>query len=87
MSPTTLDELSFHDHSHNTDLFGAPLYYAHRVDLHESLKRIATEPDGPGIPVTVHLKSGVSSYVRTCTQFGQLLLYSCLYLVRRWTES
>jgi 2-polyprenyl-6-methoxyphenol hydroxylase-like FAD-dependent oxidoreductase len=76
MSPTTLDERSFYDHSRNADVFGAPLYYAHRVDLHESLKHLATEPDGPGVPVTVHLKSGVSSYVRTCTHFSQVLLSS-----------
>ena len=65
MSPTTLDELSSFDHSRNAELFGAPLYYAHRVDLHSSLKHIATEPDGPGTPVTVHLKSTVKSYVST----------------------
>jgi salicylate hydroxylase len=64
-SPTSLQDLSSYDHSHCVELFGAPLYYAHRVDLHKSLKHLATEPDGPGIPVTVHLKSGVGSYVRT----------------------
>ncbi|KAE9370098.1 FAD/NAD(P)-binding domain-containing protein [Stipitochalara longipes BDJ] len=62
MSPKTLEERSFYDHSSTAKVFGAPLYYAHRVDLHESLKNLATEPDGPGVPVTVHLKSGVSSY-------------------------
>jgi len=62
VSPTTLAELGYHDHSHDAETFGQPLYYAHRVDLHESLKKMATDPDGPGIPVTIHLKSGVSSY-------------------------
>jgi salicylate hydroxylase len=63
MSPTTLEELSSFDHSQNADLFGAPLYYAHRVDLHSSLKHMATEPDGPGTPVAIHLGSAVESYV------------------------
>jgi salicylate hydroxylase len=42
---------------------GAPWYLAHRVDLHEELKRLATEPDGQGSPVTVLLKSEVVKYV------------------------
>lgn len=66
VSPTTLEERAFHDHSHNVELFGQPLYYAHRVDLHEGLKHMATEPNGIGIPVTVHLKSGVDSFVSNC---------------------
>lgn len=75
MSPTTLAQLSYHDHSRNAELFGAPLLYAHRVDLHEGLKRLATEPDGPGIPVTVHLKSNVSSYVSVSLQSGDTLSF------------
>jgi salicylate hydroxylase len=62
VSPTTLEELATFDHSRNDEKFGAPLYYAHRVDLHESLKRMATEP-GVGTPVKIYLKSTVSSYV------------------------
>jgi salicylate hydroxylase len=62
-SYATMEPGAFHDHSHNTKVFGAPLYYSHRVDLHESLKRLATEPDGPGIPAKVQLKSEVSKYV------------------------
>ncbi|KAH8894654.1 salicylate hydroxylase [Thozetella sp. PMI_491] len=41
---------------------GAPWYFAHRVDLHEELKRLATEPTGPGTPATVVLKSEVVAY-------------------------
>jgi salicylate hydroxylase len=70
ISPKTLDEFGQYDHSHNVEKFGAPLLYAHRVDLHEGLKKIATDPNGPGIPVQVHLKSGVTSYVNTCPQCG-----------------
>lgn len=61
----TLQDGPFHDHSRDIDVFGAPLYYAHRVDLHESLKRLATDPNGPGIPVKIHLKSIISKYVRS----------------------
>jgi hypothetical protein len=42
---------------------GAPWYFAHRVDLHEELKRLATEPTGPGTPATVVLKSEIVAYV------------------------
>lgn len=63
ISPTTLDDQFQIDHTLDTELYGAPLLYAHRVDLHEGLKRIAAGSDGPGIPVTIHLKSCVTSYV------------------------
>jgi salicylate hydroxylase len=63
ISPTTLEEFATHDHSHNVELYGQSLYHAHRVDLHESLKDIATDPDGPGIPAIIHMKSAVTSYV------------------------
>lgn len=42
---------------------GAELYYAHRVDLHNALKWLATRSDGPGTPVVIHLKSDVVGYV------------------------
>lgn len=64
MSPTTLDELSYFDQTNAAEIYGVPLFAAHRADLHGSLKHLATEPDGPGVPVVVKLKSGVSSYVR-----------------------
>lgn len=32
---------------------------AHRIQLHENLKQIATSTDGPGTPVTLHLNAGV----------------------------
>lgn len=41
---------------------GAELYYAHRVDLHNALKWMATRQDGPGRPVTIHLGSAVVGY-------------------------
>lgn len=41
----------------------ADLYLAHRVDLHNALKWMATRPDGPGEPVRIHLQSDVVAYV------------------------
>lgn len=61
-SHTTLQDGPFVDHSRCLSIFGSPLYYSHRVDLHESLKRLATDPEGPGIPVKIHLKSEVAKY-------------------------
>ncbi len=44
---------------------GAELWYAHRVDLHGALRRLATDPEaGPGTPVTLHPRSPVVAYVR-----------------------
>ncbi|KAK2035334.1 FAD dependent oxidoreductase [Colletotrichum zoysiae] len=44
-----------------TEKYGSPWYLAHRVDLHQELKRMATADDG-GPPVTFKLKSEVTSY-------------------------
>lgn len=44
-------------------IYGAPWYLAHRVDLHEELRRLATQSDGEGTPAVVHLKSPVVGYV------------------------
>ncbi|KAL1894036.1 hypothetical protein Sste5346_006178 [Sporothrix stenoceras] len=44
---------------------GAPWFLTHRVDLHEELKRLATEPEGPGAPgtpATVSLKAKIVHY-------------------------
>ena len=51
------------DDSYITEKFGSPWYFAHRVDLHEELKRLATASEGEGKPATVHLKSEVTKYV------------------------
>ncbi|KAK1762549.1 FAD/NAD(P)-binding domain-containing protein [Phialemonium atrogriseum] len=44
--------------------YRAPFYFAHRVDLHQALKTLATteEGDAPGTPVVIHLKSEVVGY-------------------------
>ncbi|KAJ0342371.1 hypothetical protein KNSL1_010705 [Colletotrichum chrysophilum] len=41
--------------------YGSPWYFAHRVDLHQELKRMATAADG-GPPLTIKLRSEVTSY-------------------------
>ncbi|KAI8267068.1 hypothetical protein K4K58_008766 [Colletotrichum sp. SAR11_239] len=43
------------------DKYGSPWYFAHRVDLHQELKRMATAADG-GPPLTIKLRSEVTSY-------------------------
>lgn len=48
---------------------GTDLYLAHRVDLHNALKWMATRPDGPGEPVKIHLSTEVVDYVSTHLSF------------------
>lgn len=58
--------VKFHeaDDSYITEKFGAPWFFAHRVDLHEELKRLATGKEGEGKPARVHLKSEAIRYVK-----------------------
>lgn len=63
VSPTTLDVVDTHDHSHDEEKFGQPLYYAHRVDLHEALKELAVGEKGPGLPVVIRLGCNVQGLV------------------------
>lgn len=63
LSPTSLESLNLIDQTNYEELFGAPLYYAHRVDLHEGLKKLALEPEGSGIPVKIIPNSEISHYV------------------------
>jgi len=51
------------DESYLTEKYGAPWFLAHRVDLHEELKRLATQDEEEGQPAVVHLKSAVLRYV------------------------
>ncbi|KAF6824040.1 salicylate hydroxylase [Colletotrichum musicola] len=60
--PVTQDTTVAMSHAHNNERYGADLWYAHRVDLHDALKKKAMEPHGPGTPVTIHLKSPVAGY-------------------------
>ncbi|PLB48304.1 FAD/NAD(P)-binding domain-containing protein [Aspergillus steynii IBT 23096] len=40
-------------------LYPFPWQLSHRIDLHETLKAKATSPEGPGTPVTIHLRCKV----------------------------
>lgn len=42
---------------------GAPLFYAHRVALHEELKRLACGAEGVGVPAKVVVRAEVKTYV------------------------
>lgn len=61
-----LKVFSHSDNSNTAEKYRAPWFFAHRVDLHTELKRLATEPAGSGKPAVIHLKSEVVKYV--CTQ-------------------
>ena len=63
LSHHTLEPSVCYDHAKTAAKFGAPLYYAHRVDLHEALKGLATTPHGPGAPADVVLAAEVVAYV------------------------
>ncbi|KAF4626391.1 hypothetical protein G7Y89_g11767 [Cudoniella acicularis] len=54
----TLEKFRESDETHIEGKYGAPWYLAHRVDLHEELKRMATQEDGVGKPVVINLKKG-----------------------------
>ncbi|KAK1750154.1 hypothetical protein QBC47DRAFT_439333 [Echria macrotheca] len=43
-------------------LFGKPFYFAHRVDLHEALRKLAIGEEGAGKPAVLHLNSRIESY-------------------------
>ncbi|KAK1987594.1 FAD binding domain-containing protein [Colletotrichum cereale] len=60
--PVTMEIMLTESHAENEDLYDADLWYAHRVDLHDTLRKMATGPAGPGIPVVIHLNSSVARY-------------------------
>lgn len=51
------------DENTGTSLGGVEYYYAHRAESHNALKLMATRTDGPGTPVSIHLKQDVTTYV------------------------
>ncbi|OAA39346.1 Aromatic-ring hydroxylase-like protein [Metarhizium rileyi] len=63
IDPFTLElKAALTDDKTATSVGGVPLWLSHRVDLHNALKWLATRPDGPGTPATVHLNSSVVAY-------------------------
>lgn len=73
---SSLQKFHTADESHIPSTFGAPWFLAHRVDLHEELKRLATRTEGEGKPAVVHLKSEVAAYVHT-TEASSTCLILC----------
>lgn len=61
--PSSLEPFMINDMSGAQAADPAKLYLAHRVDLHNALKWMATRPDGPGEPARIHLQSEVVEYV------------------------
>jgi hypothetical protein len=51
------------DENTATSLRGFEYYYAHRPEFLNALKLMATRTDGPGTPVSIHLKEDVTAYV------------------------
>ncbi|KAA6406432.1 MAG: salicylate hydroxylase [Lasallia pustulata] len=44
------------------ETYGAPLYSVHRVDLHNQLRRLATQQDRPGCPVDIQVQAKIVDY-------------------------
>lgn len=63
ISPFSMEEMMKHDHSRDKEMYGASVDLAHRVDLHESLKSLATNADGPGVPAKIETGAQVVAYV------------------------
>ncbi len=70
--PVTLEFLSGHSHESMEEMYGAALWFAHRVDLHDALKKMALDPTAPGTPVEIHLNADVIGYVGAWTTEGDL---------------
>ncbi|KAL2846350.1 putative salicylate hydroxylase [Aspergillus pseudoustus] len=58
----TLKSLVEVDCSQFPKTYGASFFFAHRVDLHTELQRLATAPLGTGSPVEISLRSEVVDY-------------------------
>lgn len=65
-SGTTLEKGHEVDETKICAVAGADMYYAHRVDLHEGLKKLAVGGKGPGQPVKICTRAEVTEYVSTC---------------------
>ncbi len=56
-----MEEVRVYDHSAIEDTWGAPYFTAHRVDMHETLRSMATDK-GPGNPAELTTNATVESY-------------------------
>lgn len=60
----TLDKFNEMGHESLRDTYGAPWFFAHRVDLHEELRRLATQEAVSGdTSVQIHLSSEIVEFV------------------------
>ncbi|KAL3476691.1 hypothetical protein BJX99DRAFT_227539 [Aspergillus californicus] len=59
---TTLETQTMVEYPDFTRIYGGPWYLSHRVDLHSELRRLATDPSGPGQPVELVLRAEVVDY-------------------------
>ena len=64
---STLKVIYESDYSHVESKYNAPWYFAHRVDLHSSLKELALQDAGVGRPARLRLRARVVSIVSTST--------------------
>lgn len=68
LDPETLETTTTLSHEQNKSRYGnIDLWYAHRIDLHDSLKKLATATDPEptsGPAATIHTRSAVVGYVR-----------------------
>lgn len=65
----TLKVLHEEDQRHIERDFGAPFYFAHRVDLHEELKLLARRQEAVGPPVEIVTGKEAVGYVSVCHWF------------------
>ncbi|GAB1201957.1 hypothetical protein APSETT445_000555 [Aspergillus pseudonomiae] len=59
---SSLKPLAEVDCSKCDEIYGAPWFLAHRVDLHSELRRLATAQEGPGSPADIVLNAKVVGY-------------------------
>lgn len=59
----TLTRVYENEYSAVEQMYGAPWFFTHRIDLHTELKRLATTEDGVGSPATLKAHCKVVSYV------------------------
>ena len=60
---TTLDCVVPNFYANVEETYGIPLYSVHRVDLHNQLRSLATQQDGPGHPCEIQVRAKVHDYV------------------------
>ena len=66
------------DYSRIESKYTAPWYFAHRVDLHSSLKELALGEAGVGRPARLQIRAKVVSIVSACRFEKKLIIFSSL---------